>query len=136
VPVVLDASVTASWYFPDEAHPAATSALEIVRREGALVPQHWWFEILNAFLTGERRRRLSQSGTAEAISLLARLRIEHAPLPNHEPVLSLARQHRLSLYDAVYLELAKRESLPLATLDGELAAAAASAGVLVVGSAT
>ncbi|GDX94751.1 hypothetical protein LBMAG47_04150 [Planctomycetia bacterium] len=43
--------------------------------------------------------------------------------------LHLARSHRLSVYDATYLELALRHGLPLATLDARLAAAATAAGV-------
>jgi predicted nucleic acid-binding protein len=48
-------------------------------------------------------------------------------------VLSLARAHRLSAYDATYLELALRRGLPLATLDGKLKAAASAVGVLAFG---
>jgi predicted nucleic acid-binding protein len=40
-----------------------------------------------------------------------------------------ARAHQLSAYDAVYLELARREGLPLATLDQRLRVAAKAAGV-------
>lgn len=131
--VVLDASVTASWHFPDEDHPVATNALDLVRREGAVVPQHWWFEVLSAFLTGERRGRLSETQTGEALNLLDQLKIEHAPLPAQAPVLALAREHGLSFYDAVYLELAQSRNLALATLDRELAAAAKMVGVPLVG---
>lgn len=131
--VVLDASVTASWHFPDEAHPVAISALEIVRDEGAVVPHLWWFELLNAFLIGERRSRLTENETTEALSYLSRLKIEYASLPEPAAVLLLARKHRLSFYDAVYLELAQRTNLSLATLDRALAAAASTAGVPLVG---
>jgi predicted nucleic acid-binding protein len=41
----------------------------------------------------------------------------------------LARTHSLSVYDATYLELARRRGRPLATLDDRLRAAAAAAGV-------
>jgi predicted nucleic acid-binding protein len=44
-------------------------------------------------------------------------------------VLRLARAHRLSAYDAAYLELALRRGLPLATLDDKLKAAASALGV-------
>jgi len=44
-------------------------------------------------------------------------------------VLRLARAHRLSAYDAAYLELALRRSLPLATLDDKLRVAASAVGV-------
>jgi predicted nucleic acid-binding protein len=39
-------------------------------------------------------------------------------------VMALTRKHRLSVYDASYLELARRESFPLATLDKDLIRAA------------
>jgi predicted nucleic acid-binding protein len=44
-------------------------------------------------------------------------------------VLNLARRHRLSSYDASYLELALRTGLPLATLDADLAKAARKSGL-------
>ena len=43
--------------------------------------------------------------------------------------LQLARRYKLSAYDASYLELALRCSLPLATLDVDLLGAAKKAGV-------
>jgi predicted nucleic acid-binding protein len=61
------------------------------------------------------------------------LKIEYASLPEPAAVLLLARKHRLSFYDAVYLELAQRTNLSLATLDRALAAAASTAGVPLVG---
>ena len=72
----------------------------------------------------ERRRRITESGTA--------LRIDRSPDEN--AVLRLARAHRLSVYDAAYLELAQREGLPLATLDADLQRAAAGEGVALVSS--
>ena len=47
--------------------------------------------------------------------------------------LRLAASHRLSLYDAAYLELALRRAMPLATLDIELRTAAAAEGVELLG---
>ena len=51
------------------------------------------------------------------------------------PTLALAGEHNLSIYDAMYLELALRMQLPLATLDRALAAAAQAAGLDVPGGA-
>jgi predicted nucleic acid-binding protein len=45
----------------------------------------------------------------------------------------LADRHRLTVYDATYLELALRLSLPLATLDDELRNAAQLEGVPLLG---
>jgi len=49
--------------------------------------------------------------------------------------LRLSERFALTLYDAAYLELAQRRGLPLATLDGELRAAAHSIGLQVLGMA-
>ena len=46
--------------------------------------------------------------------------------------LELAREHRLSGYDAAYLELAARMQLPLATLDQALGAAGRAEGLHVL----
>ena len=54
-------------------------------------------------------------------------------MPSEHGVLTLARRHRLTFYDAAYLELAVREALPLATLDQALATAARAEGVPLVG---
>ena len=45
--------------------------------------------------------------------------------------MALARRHRLSFYDAAYLELAKREGCTLATFDRDLIAAAKTERVTV-----
>ena len=44
---------------------------------------------------------------------------------------NLAAKYKLSIYDAAYLELARRLALPLATLDEELKIAATSEGVKI-----
>jgi predicted nucleic acid-binding protein len=48
-------------------------------------------------------------------------------------VLTLARVHQLSAYDAAYLALAVAESAALATLDRKLAAAARRENIAVLG---
>jgi predicted nucleic acid-binding protein len=47
-------------------------------------------------------------------------------------VLSVARQHQLTEYDAAYVELALRKGLSLATADEELCQAARAAGIPLV----
>ena len=53
-------------------------------------------------------------------------------VPDESAILRLARAHRLSVYDAAHLELAQRESLPLATLDTDLQKAVAGEGVALI----
>lgn len=135
MPFVLDASVLGCWCFQDENDPRADAAWDLLERdrESALVPLHWWFEIRNVALHGERRGRLAEDYTSHFFSILERFAIDHAPLPEHAAVLALARRHRLSFYDAVYLELAQREGIALATLDNELIKAAPLEGVRLIG---
>jgi len=132
VPFVLDASVAACWFFPDEVHPVASHAWLVIHEDNGLVPAHWWFEVRNTMLMGERRGRSTELNTRFALDRLSRMTIRHMPVPPDADVLVLARRHRLTFYDAVYLELAQREGLALATLDNELAKAARAEDVRLI----
>ncbi len=135
MPFVLDASIAACWAFEDEDHPVAALALERIRNDEARVPSLWWFEIRNTLIVNERRKRLTERDTATFLRDLA-LRVRSIDrVSNEADVLMLARRHRLTVYDAAYVELARRESLPLATLDTELARGARAEQVLVLGDA-
>jgi predicted nucleic acid-binding protein len=129
---VLDASITACWAFRDEDHPDADLAFLRMRTEEAVVPCLWWFEVRNILVVNERRRRITESDTAAFLLHLSRLRVRVDRLPDENAVLRLARTHRLSVYDAAYLELAQRDSLALATLDSHLRSAAVGEGVALV----
>lgn len=132
MPFVLDASITVCWLLDDEDHPHAAEALDRIRTDQALVPSLWWFEVRNTLLVNERRGRLTESDTLTFLGALRRLAIAVDPALN-EDVLALGRRHRLTVYDAAYLELARRENLPLATLDQRLATAAQAEGVSLIG---
>ena len=133
MPFVLDASVAACWAFPDEQDPRADAALARVRIEDAVVPTLWCFEVRNILVVNERRKRITEAGTNSFLRELARLRIRVDREPEENAVLRLARTHLLSVYDASYLELAVREAIPVATLDGKLASAAVAEGSELVG---
>lgn len=133
MPFVLDASIAACWAFEDEDHPAATLALDRMRADEARVPSLWWFEVRNTLIVNERRGRLTEADTAAFLRGLARLCVTVDRSPEDAGVLTLARRYRLSVYDASYLELARRETLPLATLDMDLARAARAENVALVG---
>jgi len=133
MPFVLDASVTACWVFRDEEHPLADFARDHLLNDDAMVPSLWWFEIRNLLVVNERRGRLSESDSARFLRLLGRLGIVQDRAPAEAEVLRLARTHRLSVYDAAYLELALRNRVGLATLDTALIRAAREEGVSLVG---
>ncbi len=121
---VLEASVAASWCFPDESHPNAEAAFGLIAQQSALAPTLFWFELRNVLLMGERSNRLSAAQIARFLHYMSELPIEEDREPDDSLVLGLARTHRLSVYDAVYLELAQRRAVPLATLDRALMSAA------------
>jgi predicted nucleic acid-binding protein len=121
---VLDASVAVAWAFADEEHPMAAAALALLRSDEGRVPGLWWFEVRNVLIVNERRGRLRETDAVLFLRSLARLPIIVDHAPENEAVLSVARRHGLTLYDAAYLELSKRQAAPLATLDVVLAQAA------------
>ena len=124
MPFVIDASITACWAFDDEDHPVAALALDRIRADEARVPSLWWFEVCNTLIVNERRGRLAEADVSAFLRGLSRLGVMVDRELDEDHVLMLARRHRLTVYDASYLELASRESLPLATLDTDLATAA------------
>ena len=134
--LVLDASVALAWCFPDESTPAAEKLLDFMADgANAVVPAIWPFEVANALLTAERRKRLSMAQVTAALSNLTLLPIAIDAVHVESvfgDVLAVARQGQLTEYDAAYLELALRETLPLATLDDQLRRAARNAGISVV----
>ncbi len=127
---VLDASVATVWVFDDESHPIADIALAEIRGDGdGFVTRHWHLEVRNALLMGERRRRVTTGELGGRLSFLNELTVHTDTEANLDEVFHLARLHNLTMYDAMYLELAVRRGLLLITLDRRLAQAASDAGV-------
>jgi len=131
--IVLDSSIVGCWCFPDESSPVAAAAFDELGRAGAIVPSLWWFEVRNVLVVNERRGRIDPPGSAAFLADLDMLPISFDRQSDSTTVLALAREHRLTVYDAAYLELAHRREAPLATLDRRLAAAADAAGVALLG---
>ena len=133
---VLDASLTLAWHFPDEADPALDALGARALAEGVTVPGHWFAEVANSLWTGERHARSTIDLTSRFLARLRLIEVIVDPVAADllfDQVLPLARAHALSVYDALYLELAARAGLPLATLDDRLAAAARGSGITVLG---
>jgi len=132
----LDASVVANWCLPDESNLCADAARQLIAAEPAIAPAIFWFELRNVLLTAERRGRITEAQTTSLLVSVGELVIKVDREPDERMVLSLARAHRLSVYDAAYLELAKRQGLALATLDNALISAARAEKVPLVGEQT
>ena len=131
--MVLDSSIVGCWCFPDESSPVADAAFDQLGTGRAIVPVLWWFEVRNVLVVNERRGRIDPPASAAFLADLEKLPIHYDRECESETVLALARAHRLTVYDAAYLELACRAHAPLATLDRKLGDAARAAGVPLVG---
>ena len=134
---VLDNSVAMRWLLAslkesDQAY--AEAVLHSFAETEALVPHLWHLEATNVLIGAEKRGDLITGEVERFITQLEALPIQIDPLTSHQAfsrTLSLSRAYNLSSYDAAYLELAIREGLPLATLDGDLRKAAQRADVLL-----
>jgi predicted nucleic acid-binding protein len=130
---VLDASVALSWCFEDEANTYADRILDLLAHGAeAQAPAIWPLEIYNSLLTAERRKRITAAESANWLNKITALKISIGALLNFREagdILSIAREYGLSMYDASYVELARRAALPLATIDRKLDAAARKSGI-------
>lgn len=131
---VLDCSVTMAWLFADEATQETERLRDSLIGGRAFVPALWPIEVGNVLRAATRRGRIARSDWARIRENLEALPVEIDPVATSVvwgDVLELAHDHRLSVHDAVYLELAGRMRLPLATLDLALATAALGLGLEV-----
>lgn len=133
---VVDSSVALAWCFDDEATPQTDSLLTRLASEAAAVPAWWFIELTNVLALAEKRGRITTVKTADFISLIEGFDLEvdgDAPGRAFDHVMRLCRAHNLTAYDAIYLDLALRRQLPLATLDEPLRKAATASGVSLLG---
>ena len=136
--LVLDASVTLAWVLIDEESTYADAVLQHVAAQGARVPSIWVLETLNGLLMAEKSKRLPVEQSGQFRQRLLRMHQNRRltvsdlrPAQVFNDVAALAKDQKLTGYDAAYLYLASAEGLPLATIDKELAKAAARVRVSV-----
>ncbi len=127
---VLDASFALTWVLKDEATPQTDKVLDSLGRGAkAFVPALWRWEIANALLGIERRKRATQAEVQAHLLFFQSLPIDIDEMALNQAWSAtqlLAQRHNLTSYDASYLELAIRRGLPLASLDGALQIASKS----------
>ena len=131
---VLDASVALRWLLDDPVSPYAERVKQLlIKGARATVPALWHLEMSNGLAVAERRSILSPANIDQALLHIEQIvsqRVDtSSAFVSTRQSLATARAFKLSAYDAVYLDLARHERLPLATLDERLRAAAAQAGV-------
>ena len=130
---VLDASVALSWCFDDEVSTYAELVLDLLADGAeARAPAIWPLEVANSMLSAQRRKRINEAESVRWLNRIGALRIVISGPSNLGEIgdlFAIARQFGLSIYDATYLELARRFDLPLATIDRRLSAAASKSGI-------
>lgn len=134
--LVLDSSAALAWIYSDETTEAIRHVFDLLTENGAWVPGLWRLEVANILEMGARRGRHDAAFREATLADLALLPINLDPETDRQAwgaTMQLASRHRLTLYDAAYLELAQRRDLPLATLDRELRSAASDEGVILLG---
>jgi predicted nucleic acid-binding protein len=132
--IVVDNSIVMAWCFEDEESTYADAVMSylIAQSAEAAVPGIWPLEASNVLLVAERRKRIKTNEVFTPLDLLERLPVlvmPESPGRVFREIFILARKHALSTYDASYLDLAIRLSLPLATLDTALLKAAKKCAV-------
>jgi predicted nucleic acid-binding protein len=130
--IVVDASVAIAWCLADESDEYAEQMLDRVANEGAAAPAHWPVEVANGILSAERRGRLDADEVGRVSRLLDQLAVDVVPVELSTAMWSIlptARELKLSVYDAAYIDLAKFRRLALATLDGPMRDLAERSGV-------
>jgi predicted nucleic acid-binding protein len=132
---VIDSSIALAWALPDETSKEAERFLSRISMRTILwVPALWWYEIANALLTAQRRKRLLEAERIRLMELYRKLPIRTDMMLDSDIIWrfqTLAIEYNLSAYDAAYLELAQRRGLGFATVDRPLRLAAQRAGIKV-----
>jgi predicted nucleic acid-binding protein len=132
-PFVIDSSIVIGWVHPSQANELTKQLLEDAKIGTAIyVPSLWHLEIANTLLVFVRRKLMAEPQRGVGLTLLSQLRIIIDDETNRlafSAVSELASKHSLSAYDAAYLELARRKSLPLGTRDEALKSAAKKSGI-------
>ena len=131
--MVVDASIAIAWFIRSQGNDKTLALLDqVAEGVSVVVPALWVFEVANSMLILCRRKVIDEAQYERSRSELSNLRAVvddeglQLALSNTS---DLAKNHALSVYDAVYLELALRRQLPLASRDAALNKAAKRAGV-------
>ena len=131
---VLDCSVALAWCMPDENDTYADDVLDLLINQQAIVPSLWHLEVMNVLLMAQRNKRPGADEIPVILQTLAQLNISTDKKQinvNNTDFITFAQHHQITSYDASYLYLAKREQIPIATLDKKMKNVASSLGVLL-----
>ena len=130
---IVDASIGFAWVYQGQATPETDHLLnEVAAGATVIVPALWFLEMSNVLLMAQRRHRLTAAQRKAAMEKLTAMQFlvdEEGTRNAFGKTSELAEKHGLTIYDATYLELALRRSLPLASRDEALRTAAKQCGL-------
>ncbi len=132
---IADSSIAIAWCFEDETTPRTEALLAKTESDIVVVPLHWPLEVTNVLRTAVRRGRLTEPESSKKVAALMSLPVRYESQTHSlafTATFQLAQKHKLTSYDAAYLELAIRTGAALATNDDELMAAAKQSGVVLL----
>ncbi len=129
--IVIDASVFVAAIIEDELDIFSQKIYDLIVAEGsnAIIPPIFYYETSNVFIQILRRKRITEEKLSAYLQILSSFPLS---VDNEQSILevaNLAKLYNLTVYDASYLETAKRNGFSLATLDKQLSAAALQAKV-------
>ena len=133
--IVLDASLMLAWLLSEPSLKSRPQLQAILTQETLLVPAHWPAEIGNALLVNARRGRIANEDLGGMLVNLTTFGVSPQKPPETEdfgPLLRFAQAHRLTFYDAIYVQLALETESTLATLDEEMRTAAIRLGLTLL----
>jgi predicted nucleic acid-binding protein len=126
--------VALAWCLEDESNEYADNLLDLLIDQQAIVPSLWHLEVMNVLLMAQRRGRVEQGKIPLILQTLSNLPISTDKREidiNDESFINFANQYQLTSYDATYLYLAKREKIPVATLDKKMQQVAIELGLFL-----
>ena len=131
---VIDASVVLAVLMPDEKSDLAATILKRTLREPAQAPNLLLLDVSNTIVMAIKRKRIRPADASDVLQVFRNLRIEldFTNVNRTDQIFALAKQFEITSYDATYLELAQRFSVPLASFDVKLAKAAKSIGIVLL----
>lgn len=125
--IVIDASLIIALILGEDNVADPASIYDLLRVTPISVPAHWPAEVANALWANQRRGRITADMVNTAVDYLATFkpRIDAAPaLDSLSGLVKFAEKEKLSVYDAVYVQLALSNNAILATIDGDVRASA------------
>ena len=126
--LIVDASVAVMWFVPEPSSEAAAALLDSA--DELVAPDYVRIEVASALLKALRRGAIDRADADEALAVLSEGAVRTLPAAERcAEALAIAREHGGSLYDALYVAVARELEGRVITQDSRLAEVARSAGV-------